>query len=506
MVKSVHDFSLNKAKTRLVTALKKRSNESTIADLISATGLPKAQVEQAIKQVADEYRGHLRVTESGEILYYFPRGMVNRSRGLRPRVERALRSFGRSVARVAALPFKVWVMFMLVGYFVLFITLLVLAVLASIAASMANRGEGRRSSSAGGFLSFFFVVRVFQVFTWIWLSSGMGDYKRRPARRQGRPLYRSVFAYVFGEEDPNKQWTDQEKTFILSFIRGRKGVLTLDELMVMTGRSPDKAQGLLNQLLIEWEGEPAVTREGTLVYLFPGLLKSRRTEIEQAERTPLANPRRKRLARFADNSAKTNRWISFFNGFNSLFSVYFLGLALLNPEPVYEFVRGEPRMRLDFAALYHFVQRLLDSVGVEAATSVILIVLGIVPLAFSLLFFLVPLVRRRRLKKQNEAIKQENLRKKIYFHVLGSADQFDPQEVHSETRDENPSDERGFVQQVVDDLAARQSAEVEQSEGRLVYRFPELARQLSDVREFRKRVDLSRYAPGETVFDSGDRL
>ena len=82
--KKVYDYNLNKVKSKLVTCLKKRKNESTIADLIAATGLPKYQVEQSIKHVADEYRGHLKVTESGEILYYFPAGMKSRLHGFVP--------------------------------------------------------------------------------------------------------------------------------------------------------------------------------------------------------------------------------------------------------------------------------------------------------------------------------------------------------------------------------------------------------------------------------------
>ncbi len=58
--KKVYDFNLNKVKSTLVTTLKRKKNESTVADLIAATGLPKHQVEQSIKHVADEYNGHLK--------------------------------------------------------------------------------------------------------------------------------------------------------------------------------------------------------------------------------------------------------------------------------------------------------------------------------------------------------------------------------------------------------------------------------------------------------------
>src|SRR5512147_3000948 len=91
--KKVYDFEIPKVKNALVKVLKKQKNESTMADLISATGLPKYQVEQTIKIVSNEYRGHLKATESGELLYYFPYGMQNQVKGFIPGLKRFLSGF-----------------------------------------------------------------------------------------------------------------------------------------------------------------------------------------------------------------------------------------------------------------------------------------------------------------------------------------------------------------------------------------------------------------------------
>lgn len=93
--KKVYDFNMPRVKNQLVQVLKKKKNESTIADLISASGLPKFQVEQAIKVVSNEYRGHMKVSESGELLYYFPQGMRNQVKGFIPGAKRFFSSFGK---------------------------------------------------------------------------------------------------------------------------------------------------------------------------------------------------------------------------------------------------------------------------------------------------------------------------------------------------------------------------------------------------------------------------
>ena len=88
IAEKVYDFKMPAVKTKLVQAFRKRKNESTIADLVAVTGLPKYQVEQASRVVLDEYGGHCKVTESGEVLYYFPRGMHSRITGFTPNAKR----------------------------------------------------------------------------------------------------------------------------------------------------------------------------------------------------------------------------------------------------------------------------------------------------------------------------------------------------------------------------------------------------------------------------------
>jgi hypothetical protein len=42
-----------------VNALKRHGNETTVADIITLTGLPEYQVQETIKHVVNEYDGHM---------------------------------------------------------------------------------------------------------------------------------------------------------------------------------------------------------------------------------------------------------------------------------------------------------------------------------------------------------------------------------------------------------------------------------------------------------------
>ena len=72
------------------------------------------------------------------------------------------------------------------------------------------------------------------------------------------------------------------------------------------------------------------------------------------------------------------------------------------------------------------------------------------------------------------------------------------------TVDESPSNLGGFKVKILDSLAAFKDGQIESSEAeQLFYNFPEIKRELEDVKRFRENADLSQYNIGKTIFDSG---
>ena len=490
----VYDFKMEKVEGDLVSFLKKRRGESTVADMIAGTGLPKYQVEQAAREVLDEYAGRLKVTESGELLYSFPSDMRSTTRGAGPAFRRFLKSFMKGAAKVLSLLFKIWIVAMLVGYFVAFVAILLAAILASFAASAASRNERGRGgrSSGGGFGGTFLFMRLLDTALRMWFVSNL---IRDPKRPPGRPFYKSVFAFVFGEGDPNGDWEGRERTYALAYIRGRRGAITIEELMTLTGKDYDEAQRLINRYMLEYEGEPRVTDDGTLVFAFPELLRTSEAEQKAATAVPVLNPTGKKLIAFSANKPKTNGWIAFFNAFNLAFGGYFLLVSLLQGAAALG--RGGP-------LIYSFTGRLLANIGVSPVPFMAA-VLGIIPVVFSVLFFLVPIARKARLDRENARIREEALRKRVYARVLANPASVRPDDIPPI---EAPIDPKGFPavrKRILDRFAALKKAEpiLQEKDGSFSYRFAELERELADLERYRRTVDLSKLEVGKTVFDSG---
>ena len=492
----VYDFPMAKVEDQLVSYLRRKRGESTVADMIAGTGLPKYQVEQAAKVALDEYAGRLKVTDAGDLLYYFPNGMRSTAHGLGPSMRRFWKVFARGAAKVFSLLFKIWIVAMLVGYFVAFVAIVLLAIVASFAASAANRSDrgGGRDDRGGGFGSMYLVMSLFNMILRMWFWSNLLRDPRRKQQEPGRAFYKSVFDFVFGEGDPNKGWEEAERRYVISYIRAHKGVITMEELMALTGREQDGASALMNRLLLEYEGEPGVTDGGTLIYSFPALM---RTSEGEKGSVPVLNPNMKWLIPFSENKPRTNGWILFFNAFNLAFGAYFLVLSLTQGAATLLSKTGP--------YLYAFTGNLLASAGISSPIPVIAVVLGAIPVAFSVVFFLVPLMRRIRLNRQNDVIREEALRRRIYAHVLASPARVDPREVRATGTPLDPKNLPAASGRIIERLAAALQAEPipQEKEGAFAYSFPELQRQLADLESFRKQVDPKRYELGKTVFDSG---
>jgi hypothetical protein len=491
----VYDFQMPKVEDQLVSFLKRKQGSSTVADMIAGTGLPKYQVEQAAKVALDEYAGRLKVTESGELLYYFPAGMRSTVHGLGPTLRRFWKSFAKGALRVLSLAFKIWIVAMLVGYFVAFVAIAVLAIVASFAASAANRSDSRGGGGRGrgGFGSMYLVIRLFELMLQMWFWSSLTQPQKK---RDGRAFYKSVFGFVFGDGDPNKDWDEAERKYVISYVKSHKGVITLEEFMTLTGRESENANALLNRFLLEFEGEPGVTDNGTLIYSFPALMRT----TEQAGRAigavPVLNSNFKKPVPFSANKPKTNGWILFFNAVNLGFGAYFLVLSLTQ-NAAFLLAKNGPY-------LYSFTAKLLQSIGINNPVHFLAIALGIVPAAFSIVFFIVPLLRKIRLGKKNAEVQEENLRRRVLAQVLSNPERVDSRDVHPLGKGLDPRNLPAAAKRIVERLAAAMKAEPIAGDGKeFAYKFTELERQIPDLDEYRRKVDLSQYALGKTVFDSG---
>jgi hypothetical protein len=483
---------------KLTGALKRQPGGLTTADMVAKTALPLETVRGLLPRAADEYSGRLEVTESGEIRYSFPHGFTSKYRGFKVRLGKALSGLRRGIRIAASFLFKVWILVMLVGYFALFMLLALGALVLSVAASSSsNRSSSRRGSSGGGL---FMASGIFNTVIRIWFYSELlkpvdaryyqGREQKKP---KGRPLYKAIFSFVFGDEDPNVRWEEQEKKAVIAYIQANRGVISTPEFAAITGFSFSEAEEKITGYCVEFGGSPEVTEAGTVVYRFDDLL--RRADTRDRSFSGLSGPL-KRLKAFSSNEKKMNVWFSVINGVNILFGGYFLfnalnlGAAMSNAQ-----VTG---FTYFYALVYVvFAQFLRNPLGL------ITIGLGLVPLVFSVLFWLIPALRGAGVKRDNEEIKLENFRKESYRAIWENPFKVNPAELTAPVAECRPKNLTRAQDQVIKEAGARDQPEVTlDGAGSAVYTFAELDREKRALEAYRAVIDGRAGDLGKTVFDS----
>lgn len=466
-------LALAERQADILASLRHLEGRGTVGDVVARSGMPQEDVRAGLKALLESHRGHLAVSDSGELLYEFDPRLIER--GTEPWPARAK----RAVTSVLAKAFKVWIVVMLVVYFVIFVVLVIAALFASQrGGDSRDGGWGGGGRRGGGHFHF----PNFLLWYWIWTPNwrlGRPYYGHRWERSLDKkdrvPFYKKVFAFVFGPDrpEPTQQQLDRST---LRLIRARRGVITTAELVEHTALTLPQAEDEMGRLIGAYGGEAAVAPDGVLVYAFPELMTSAHGTVRAREPNP-AWLRLERPLETTGNTPGTNALVGGMNAFTMLASA---------TAPWFIF----PRLGLG---------------GPVAVAGLV-----VIPLVFSVLFFAIPLVRGIGVRLENRRRAARNVRRVllglVYRRALDEAD-VGLEEAHRyvAARLEQQRVGRSAVERALHALAAELDADVAPDEaGELRFRFPSVRRQFLASETMRKRLQLERRTLGEIVYDTSD--
>jgi hypothetical protein len=462
----------------LLATLRRLKGRGTVGDVASEAGLPNEDVRSGLKQLLESHRGHLAVSDSGELLYEFDPGLIER--GTEPWLYRAKRAVGK-VLRGA---FKAWIVVMLVAYFLVFVVLVIAALFASKRGGDSRDGGwgGGRGHRGGGFNfpSFWF-------WYWIWgprWRVGRPYYGHRWERTLERddkvPFYKKVFAFVFGPDRPEPTRSQLDRT-TLRLIRSRAGVLTTAELVEHTGDTFPEAEQEMARLLGAYGGEALVSPQGELVYAFPEIMAT--AGQERRPRPP--NPAWLRLEpalELTGNTTGANAAVAGMNAFT---------LVSAATAPWFIF----PRLGLG---------------GTAAMVGLVW-----VPVVFSTIFFAIPFLRTLGVRLENRRRQARNVRRVllglVYKRSLDEGGSVSVTEAYlhvaaklSQQSGKSPVT-RADVESAMHRLAAELDADVttDETDGER-FTFPAIRRVFLAGDAVRRKLELEKRTLGEIVYSTSD--
>jgi len=290
------------------------------------------------------------------------------------------------------------------------------------------------------------------------------------------PFYKKVFAFVFGPDRPNPTQRQLDRGS-LRLIRARRGVVSTAELVEHTGLSAPEAEEDMARLVGTYGGEPVVSPKGELAYAFPPLMMSAHGPVTAREPNP-AWMRLEYPLELTGNTAGANALVAGMNGFS---------LAAAATAPWFIF----PRLGL----------------GGPLAVAFLIII----PVLFSLSFFAVPGLRMLGVRRENKRRKKMNIRRvvlgQVYRDALGAGVGVTADQLHEQAASRLPDQavRHTDVERALKDLAAEFDADVDPDpEGRLVYRFPAIRREVEASELLRRSLRLEKQATGDVVFSTAD--
>ncbi|GAB1541128.1 hypothetical protein NUACC21_37980 [Scytonema sp. NUACC21] len=233
----------------------------TVGDVATKAGLNVAEASQGLLALASDAGGHLQVSDTGDIVYLFPKNFrtILRNKYFQLRLQEWWQ--------------KVWgILFYLIrisfGIFLIAsIALITITIIFIISAANSDRDSDDRGSSFG----FFYFPDLF------WYLSPDYDSHQRQRRREKSNLnfFEAVFSFLFGDGNPNTNLEERRWQEIATVIRNNRGAVVAEQIApylddIGEGYAKEYEDYML-PVLTRFNGQPAVSPEGQIVYYFPEL-------------------------------------------------------------------------------------------------------------------------------------------------------------------------------------------------------------------------------------------
>lgn len=462
----------------------------TVADASVASGLPMRDAEAGLTWLTSQYRGHLRVTEDGDLVHLFPYGFA-KPWEKREAVARFFDRVGRALAGAGRFIVRAWLLIVMASYALVFAALLLGATLARQGSS--DRDDGPGVSLLGGLFrmlaeAFFW---TFHPFSPLYIEPGWAHPGRRRAHQdeEGKvAFYEKVNRFVFGPQTPAED-PHAARARVLREIRAQRGRIGLADVMRVTGLPRDQADPLMAQLMLDHDGSVDVSEGGGIFYTFEAL---RRTAAEEAAVRPRpAWERLPQLPPLTGNTTGSNVMIALLNGFNLIMSAWAI----------------EHHLTLSNIALL-FDRTHARAVGLETLPlpdTGLPLVLGAIPFVFSLVLFALPILRAIHRTRAQKRVNEEKARLMVLREVVTRSARKEP--IADETlrtlvrvaTGEEPTSKE-ITRRVVD-----LGGDVDVGpEGQVRYRFADLEAEAEAVGEERERASEREARLGKIVFASDD--
>ncbi|MBN2695233.1 hypothetical protein JXR93_11285 [bacterium] len=361
-------YDLKEIEEKIFPIIKKRVNIVTPQDVAMESGLPVLYVKDAMISLASKHKASVKVSKDGKLQFKF---FAYRSRESKSLLITLLQLLLFIFKESFILLFKAGWMVMLVSYSFVYMTVFlvsyVIIAIYVILSSYDRRGsfmvqrdtKAQEEIRRGAWESIGYMINMY---------SELFNFKSTT----DRPFYQKIFSFIFGETHLQPPITPEKNGLL--FVKEHKKI-TLADFINLNGLTEEESQKKLLQMVTKYDGEILVSEDGVVYYTFSDFEKVIPNTGSRQKYSYIWN-RKKIMPTLTGNSDKDNMKIVSLALLNLLVSAI---LATINLD-------GAPFPYLDKITFWF----------------------GNVPLVYSILFFLIPLLRIPSLGLKKAKVTFEN--------------------------------------------------------------------------------------------------
>jgi hypothetical protein len=250
----------------IMQAVEQLGYRVTVGDVAIQAGLNVAEANQGLLAFATEAGAHLQVAETGDIVYLFAKNfrVILRNKYLQLRLQEWWKKVWSIIFYLIRISFAI--------FLIASIALITIAIIIIITALNSDRdsGGGNSGSDSGGW-GFFYFPDLF----WYFSPDYRTHYQERRRAKSDLNFFEAVFSFLFGDGNPNTKLEERRWQEIASVIRNNRGAVVAEQISPYLDNIGEKYQqeyeDYMLPVLTRFNGQPAVSPQGEIVYYFPEL-------------------------------------------------------------------------------------------------------------------------------------------------------------------------------------------------------------------------------------------
>ncbi|MGD1912756.1 MAG: hypothetical protein ACFB2X_18485 [Rivularia sp. (in: cyanobacteria)] len=249
----------------IMQAVERLNYRVTVGDVATQAGLNIEMANQGLLALATDAGGHLQVADTGDIVYLFPRNFrdVLRNKYLKLQLQEWWQKVWHVLFYLIRISFGV---VLIASIALIYISIIL------ILTSSSDRDNGRGGGFGGG-IGFFYLPDLF----WFFSPNYNTGYRshRRQREKSDLNFLEAVFSFLFGDGNPNANLEERRWKDIATVIRNNGGAVVAEQITPYLDNLGETYQqqyeDYMLPVLTKFNGKPAVSPEGEIVYSFPEL-------------------------------------------------------------------------------------------------------------------------------------------------------------------------------------------------------------------------------------------